>query len=157
MKEEGDEMRDEVERRVESDGVRDAGRRIRDDDTLCAEPPRDTYRHVRNEAAVAERLPVDLLGREDQWNRVARTKCAREIALADDDEAAIGEIRRDRAKGGGERVEVAARQQIAAQREIVRDRIRLGRARGGALEIEAALALLPVEERLQEVERARLQ
>ena len=64
----------------------------------------------------------------------------------------LRQIGRDRAEGDGERVEVAAGEQVASQHRRVDQRVDLGFDQRGALDGEAALALLPDHQRLQHAE-----
>ena len=122
------------------------------DDALRSCGPRDRHRDVGREPAVGEEAAVAQLGCEEERHGDAGAHRLGQVARLTGPRRPVGQIGGDGAERDGQRVEIPAREQVAAQHGGVHQRVGLGFDDRGALQGEAALALLPQDQRLQHAE-----
>ena len=116
---------------------------------------RDRHRDVGGEAAVGQEPTVAPLGGEEQRHGGAGADGLRQVAGPHHHRFAMREIGGDGAERDGKGVEIPAGEQVPAEHGGVHQRVGLRLDDRGALQGEAALALLPHDQRLQDAEGAR--
>ena len=110
-----------------------AGQR-RDDQSLGAQLAGDDVGNVLGESSVDERLAVDHEGLEDEWNGERGAHGSGEVAARERDRSARAEIGGDGAERDRQRIEVAARDEVAAQQRGRDQRIDLALAHRAGLQ-----------------------
>jgi hypothetical protein len=128
--------------------------RVRHDDHVGTLVSSDLDRDVGRETAVYQEAPVDPLRGEEERYGNARPDRLGQVSRREDHGLPGRQIRGDCSERDRQRVEVAAGQKIAPEHRGVHQGVDLRLDDGRALEVEAALPLLPQDERLESAERA---